>query len=55
MDVDTAAETVTDNIKYGMDSVIPETEVTVFPNNKPYITKEAKKKCINHNKNCILE
>lgn len=43
MDVDTAAETVTDNIKYGMDSVIPETEVTVFPNNKPYITKEAKK------------
>lgn len=52
MDVDTAAETVTDNIKYGMDNVIPETEVTVFPNNKPYITKEVKN-CINHNKNCI--
>lgn len=52
MDMDTAAETVTDNIKYGMDNVMPETEVTVFPNNKPYITEEVKN-CINHNKNCI--
>lgn len=52
MDMDTAAETVTDNIKYRMDNVIPETEVTVFPYNKPYITKGVKN-CINHIKNCI--
>ena len=46
MDVDNANETVTDYIQFCLDNVIPQKEKTVYPNNKPYITKEVKD-CIN--------
>ena len=36
MDVDNATETVTDSIKFCVDNVIPQKEITVYPNNKPY-------------------
>lgn len=46
LDVDTAAETVTDYIQFCVDNTIPKKEITVYPNNKSYITKEVKD-CIN--------
>ena len=41
-DINTATDSVTDYIKFCIETVIPKKTVKCFPNNKPYITKEIK-------------
>ena len=36
------AETITDYINFCVDNVIPQKTITIYPNNKPWITKELK-------------
>lgn len=45
-DIDTTTETITDYINFCVDNVLPKKNVIIYPNNKPYITKEIKN-CIN--------
>ena len=47
--LDNATEVTTDYIKFCVDTVIPKRTIKVYPNNKPYITKEVKD-CINRKK-----
>ena len=47
--LDNATEVTTDYIKFCVDTVIPKMTIKVYPNNKPYITKEVKD-CINRKK-----
>ncbi len=44
--LDNATEIITDYIEFCVDTVIPKKKVKVYPNNKPYVTKEVKD-CIN--------
>lgn len=48
-DEDNVTEVTTDYIKFCVDTVIPKKTIKVYPNNKPYITKEVKD-CINRKK-----
>ncbi len=49
MDIDETTETMTDYIHFCVDNVLTNKNVIVYPNNKPYITKELKD-CINRKK-----
>ncbi len=49
MDIEDATETITDYIKFCVDTVVEKKTITVFPNNKSCITKEIKE-CLNRNK-----
>ncbi len=49
MDIEDATETITDYINFCVDTVVEKKTVTVFPNNKSYITKEIKA-CLNRKK-----
>ncbi len=49
IDIEDATETITDYIKFCVDMVVEKKTVTVFPNNKMYITKEIKE-CLNRKK-----
>ncbi len=48
-DIDVAVDTITDYLKFCVDCVVPKKEVKVYPNNKPYISKDVKD-CINRKK-----
>lgn len=37
-----ATESITDYIHFCIDNIVPKKQVTHFPNNKPYITKQVK-------------
>ena len=39
-DLDTLTTTITDYIQFCVDTVVPDRQVKVYPNNKPWITKE---------------
>ncbi len=49
LELNKTTETITDYIKFCVETVVPKKEVIHFPNNKPYITKEVKA-CINKKK-----
>lgn len=49
LELDEAADTITDYMKICTDNVVAQKEVVIHPNNKPYITKEIKE-CINRKK-----
>ena len=45
-DIDSATESTTDYISFCVHSIIPQRTVKIYPNNKPYITRDIKE-CIN--------
>ncbi len=49
MDIEDATETITDYIKFCVDTVVEKKTINVFPNNKSCITNEIKE-CLNRNK-----
>lgn len=49
LELDKATDTIMDYMISCIDSVVAKKDVIVYPNNKPYITKEVKK-CINRKK-----
>lgn len=49
LELDEATVTITDYMKFCVDSVVAKKAIVVYPNNKPYITKEIKD-CINKKK-----
>ena len=49
MEIDKATEVITDYIHFCADNVVTKKYITVYPNNKPYITKSVKD-CINRKK-----
>lgn len=48
--IDEATDTITEYIKFCVDCVVTKKVITIYPNNKPYITRELKD-CINQKKN----
>ena len=51
-DIDTTTESITDYISFCVDSIIPQKTVKIYPNNKPYITRDIKE-CINRKKSAF--
>ncbi len=49
LELDDATDTISDYINFCVDNVVEKKDVVVYPNNKPYITKDIKK-CINNKK-----
>lgn len=47
--IDDATESITSYILFCIDNVVAKKDITVYPNNKPFITKEVKQ-CINRKK-----
>ncbi len=47
--LDDATDTISDYINFCVDNVVEKKDVVLYPNNKPYITKDIKK-CINNKK-----
>lgn len=41
-DIDVATDTITEYIRFCVDSLVTKKDNTVYPNNKPYITKNVK-------------
>ena len=49
MEIDEATEVITDYIHFCADNVVTKKDITLYPNNKPYITKSVKD-CIDRKK-----
>lgn len=49
LEIDEATEVITDYIHFCADNLVTKNNITVYPNNKPYITKSVKD-CINRKK-----
>lgn len=42
LDLNEATETITDNINFCVDTIVPKKYILYFPNNKPHITRDIK-------------